>query len=161
MTVQFSLFGPSSCWPSAFSLRNYKIATFQSIIKIFSENSIEKKKRRTGKTVRMHHDWRLFDACRTGDENELLGLLQDGVNPNLRGTNSKINDAYTLNLNNFLECFVNWKFWNFEFVKGSKNITPLHVAARYDQVRIALYLLRNGKFKVQLGSKGSKYLETI
>ena len=56
----------------------------------FSENSIEKKKRRTGKKVRMHHDWRLFDACRTGDENELLGLLQDGVNPNLRGTNSTI-----------------------------------------------------------------------
>ena len=45
----------------------------------------------------MHHDWRLFDACRTGDENELLGLLQDGVNPNLRGTNSKIYDPQTLN----------------------------------------------------------------
>jgi len=45
----------------------------------------------------MHHDWRLFDACRTGDENELLGLLQDGVNPNLRGTNSKIYDPHTLN----------------------------------------------------------------
>ena len=44
----------------------------------------------------MHHDWRLFDACRTGDENELLGLLQDGVNPNLRGTNSKIMMLTTL-----------------------------------------------------------------
>ena len=160
MTVQFSLFGPSSFWPCAFSLRNSPITTIQ-LLNIFLENSIEKKKRRTGKTVRMHHDWRLFDACRTGDENELLGLLQDGVNPNLRGTNSKINDSHTLKLNHFLECFVNWKFWNFEFVKGSKNITPLHVAARYDQVRIALYLLRNGKLKVQLGSKGSKYLETI
>ena len=55
----------------------------------------------------MHHDWRLFDACRTGDENELLGLLQDGVNPNLRGTNSKIYDPHILNLTYFLEWFVN------------------------------------------------------
>ena len=108
----------------------------------------------------MHHDWRLFDACRTGDENELLGLLQDGVNPNLRGTSSKINDSHTLRLNYFPHAFI-IEILKFEFVKGSKNITPLHVAARYDQVRIALYLLRNGEFKVQLGSKGSKYLETI
>ena len=68
----------------------YTLSLKLTLNRNFSENSIEKKKRRTGKKVRMHHDWRLFDACRTGDENELLGLLQDGVNPNLRGTNSTI-----------------------------------------------------------------------
>ena len=43
------------------------------------------------------------------------------------------------------------KFFSSE--KGSKNITPLHVAARYDQVRIALYLLRNGKNFLYLSQK--------
>lgn len=61
--------------------------------------------------VAIHRDWRLFDACTDGDEQELLELIGSGISVNLR---------------------------------GSKNATPLHVAARYDHVRIALYLLRNG-----------------
>ena len=29
-------------------------------------------------------------------------------------------------------------------LRSSKSVTPLHLAAKYDKVRIALYLLRNG-----------------
>jgi len=81
---------------------------------LIEESMSERQRPRRKTKVAIHPDWRLFDACTDGNEQELLELIGSGISVNL---------------------------------KGSKNATPLHVAARYDHVRIALYLLRNGANK--------------